>query len=191
MDSLVAWDQSLFLFLNGLHTSWLDPVMIYISKTWTWVPLYLFLVVMVWRDGGWRRLVWYLLCAGLVILLADRLSVLAFKDVVQRLRPSHEPLLAGQVYLPTGHRGGLYGFVSSHAANTCGIALLSALWIGRRWVSCLLLGWVVLVCYSRIYLGMHYPGDLLCGALLGGGVAAALLLLMKWLGRRFTRHANV
>ena len=178
METLVGWDRSLFLFLNGLHTPWLDAPMGLFSGTWTWLPLYGVLLFLVWKDGGWRRLVGYVVCVGLVVLLADRISVVAFKDVVQRLRPSHEPLLEGEVYLPTGYRGGLYGFVSSHAANVWGVALLSILWLRRRWATWGLCLWATLVCYSRIYLGLHYPGDLLCGALLGAGIAAGVWLAL-------------
>ena len=185
METLVGGDRSLFLFLNGLHASWLDPLMGWISGTWTWLPLYGVLLFLVWKEGGWRRLVAYLVCVGLVVLLADRISVVAFKDVVQRLRPSHDPLLAGSVYLPTGYRGGLYGFVSSHAANVWGVALLSLLWLRRGWVTWLLCLWAMLVCYSRIYLGLHYPGDLLCGGLLGAGVASGVWLLAGYFGPRW------
>ena len=85
METLVGWDRSLFLFLNGLHASWLDPLMGWISGTWTWLPLYGVLLFLVWKEGGWRRLVAYLVCVGLVVLLADRISVVAFKDVVRTL----------------------------------------------------------------------------------------------------------
>lgn len=179
MNDLLVLDQQLFLFLNSLHATWLDPIMIAVSGKLTWIPLYLLIVYLVYRKQQWRGLLWFVVCAGLVILLADRISVLAFKDIFQRLRPCHESAIADYVYLPSGHKGGLYGFVSSHAANTFGIAVLTALFLQKRWATLLLLIWALWVSYSRIYMGVHYPGDVLCGAILGAGIASAI-----WLGAR-------
>ena len=184
MDELLALDQQLFLFLNSLHAAWLDPIMIAVSGKLTWIPLYLLIVYLVYRKQQWRGLLWFLVCAGLVILLADRISVLAFKDIFQRLRPCHEASIADYVYLPSGHKGGLYGFVSSHAANTFGIAVLTALFLQKRWATLLLLIWALWVSYSRIYMGVHYPGDVLCGAILGAGIASAIWLAARAINAR-------
>ena len=184
MNDLLALDQQLFLFLNSLHAAWLDPIMIAVSGKLTWIPLYLLIVYLVYRKQQWRGLLWFVVCAGLVILLADRISVLAFKDIFQRLRPCHEASIADYVYLPSGHKGGLYGFVSSHAANTFGIAILTALFLQKRWATLLLLIWALWVSYSRIYMGVHYPGDVLCGAILGAGIASAIWLAARAINAR-------
>lgn len=184
MNDLLALDQQLFLFLNSLHAAWLDPIMIAVSGKLTWIPLYLLIVYLVYRNQQWRGLLWFVVCAGLVVLLADRISVLAFKDIFQRLRPCHEASIADYVYLPSGHKGGLYGFVSSHAANTFGIAILTALFLQKRWATFLLLIWALWVSYSRIYMGVHYPGDVLCGAILGAGIASAIWLAARAINAR-------
>ena len=189
MSSLIAIDEKLFLFLNGLHTPIVDTIMVLFSAPLTWLPLYCLLAYLVYREGKFRRLLWYLLCAGLVVLLADRISVLCFKNVFQRLRPCHNPALQGLVHLPRGHCGGAYGFVSSHAANIFGIAMLSIFFIRRRWVLFMLLLWAVAVGYSRIYMGVHYPGDVLCGAILGCGIACAVVVFVRLLHRsRFPKQ---
>lgn len=194
MNDLLALDQQLFLFLNSLHAAWLDPIMIAVSGKLTWIPLYLLIVYLVYRNQQWRGLLWFVVCAGLVVLLADRISVLAFKDIFQRLRPCHEASIADYVYLPSGHKGGLYGFVSSHAANTFGIAVLTALFLQKRWATLLLLVWALWVSYSRIYMGVHYPGDVLCGAILGAGIASAIWLAARALNARLIapkRHSKI
>ncbi len=184
MNDILALDQQLFLFLNSLHAAWLDPIMIAVSGKLTWIPLYLLIVYLVYRNQQWRGLLWFVVCAGLVVLLADRISVLAFKDIFQRLRPCHEASIADYVYLPSGHKGGLYSFVSSHAANTFGIAVLTALFLQKRWATLLLLIWALWVSYSRIYMGVHYPGDVLCGAILGAGIASAIWLAARAINAR-------
>ena len=194
MNDLLALDQQLFLFLNSLHAAWLDPIMIAVSGKLTWIPLYLLIVYLVYRNQQWRGLLWFVVCAGLVVLLADRISVLAFKDIFQRLRPCHEASIADYVYLPSGHKGGLYGFVSSHAANTFGIAVLTALFLQKRWATLLLLIWALWVSYSRIYMGVHYPGDVLCGAILGAGIASAIWFAARALNARLNapkRHSKI
>jgi undecaprenyl-diphosphatase len=105
----------------------------------------------------------------LAITLSDQLSVI-LKNLAQRLRPCHEPALTGMVHLFNNECGGLYGFVSSHASNSFMVALLSLSFIKKRWFSVFIIFWALIVGYSRIYLGVHYPGDVLSGSILGGVV---------------------
>lgn len=161
-------DVKLFLFLNGLHTEWLDRVMVAITEMWPWIPIYLLLLYMVFRQYG-KRGWWILLAVALVILCSDQLSAHVCKPLFHRLRPCFNPELEGLVHLPKGLPGGRFGFVSSHAANTFAVAtfLTFALRKGYRPIGWWLYAWAFIASYSRIYVGVHYPGDILAGAALG------------------------
>ncbi len=161
-------DAQLFLFLNGLHADWLDPVMVAITEMWPWIPLYLLLLFLVFKQFG-KRGWWILLGVCVVILCSDQLSAHVCKPLFQRLRPCFNPELEGLVHLPNGLPGGRFGFVSSHAANTFAVAsyLTGVLWRRYRWIGWVLYGWAFLSSYSRIYVGVHYPGDIVAGAALG------------------------
>jgi undecaprenyl-diphosphatase len=184
---MIGWlqqvDTQLFLFLNSLGTPFWDPIMIFFSGKLTWLPLYLAIVFYMYRRFGWR-LVWPLLGAALVVTLADQSSVHLFKDVFERLRPCHESALQDLVRLPTGRcAGGQFGFVSSHATNTFGVAVFLANLFRRRWFTVAIILWAAGVSYSRIYLGVHYPGDVLGGAMLGSVCGYAVWNLIYGLDR--------
>jgi len=167
IDHLIEIDEQLFLILNGMHDSWLDPVMWLFSKTEASIPLYAFLlfhIYKVYKEKTWG----ILLSVGLLILMTDQFTSGLMKPFFERLRPSHEPALEGMVHLVNGYSGGSYGFASSHAANTFGIAMFLSCLLKKEkpWISWLFL-WAAFVSYTRIYLGVHYPGDILVGALVG------------------------
>lgn len=168
METITNIDSDLFLFLNGLHVDWLDKVMIAITQMWVWIPLYLLLIYWTVKQYG-KRCWWVFLAVGVVVLCSDQLSAHVCKPLFQRLRPCYNPDLQDLIYLPKGMAGGRYGFVSSHATNTFAVAafLTGALRKNRNWIGIVLYLWAFISSYSRIYLGFHYPGDILCGALLG------------------------
>lgn len=185
IDYLVKLDTDLFVFLNGLHSPFWDGIMLFASGKLTWLPFYLLLVYFIARRHRWKTL-WWLLAIAVVILLADQLSVHLFKNVFHRLRPCHNPDFNGIIHL-VGRCGGKYGFVSSHAANTFGVSVfLSLLFINRR-ATLGLLVWAAFVSYSRIYLGVHYPADVLVGALLGGAVGYVIWHLTNRLMNRYSK----
>ncbi len=161
-------DTRLFLWPNGLHAEWLDAVMVLITEMWVWIPLYcvlLFLVFKQYGKQGW----WVLLAVCVVLLCSDQLSAHVCKPLFHRLRPCFNPELEGLIHLPNGPAGGRYGFVSSHAANTFAVAAFLTPMIKKayRYIGWWLYGWAFLSSYSRIYIGVHYPGDILAGAALG------------------------
>jgi len=158
-------DQQLFLFLNSFHSTFMDPVMYAISGKLIWVPLYLGILIYLGITYK-RRFLIIIIFIILAATLADQSSVLV-KNLVQRLRPCHEPALTGLVHLVKGECGGIYSFVSSHATNSFDVALLSLLFIKKRWYSISIVIWAMVLGYSRIYLGVHYPADVLCGSILG------------------------
>jgi undecaprenyl-diphosphatase len=159
-------DQQLFLFLNSLNSPFWDQVMHAISGKVIWAPLYLSILIFLGIKYK-RKFLIILLFIILAVTLADQFSVQLFKNLVQRLRPCHEPSLEGLVHLVNGECGGQFGFVSSHATNSFNVALISLLFIKKRWYTISIILWALVVGYSRIYLGVHYPGDVICGSLLG------------------------
>lgn len=168
MEALSTIDSDLFLFLNGLHADWMDGVMVLITQMWVWLPLYLLLIYWTVKQYG-KRCWWIFLALALVVLCSDQLSAHVCKPLFQRLRPCYNTDLQGLIHLPKGMAGGQYGFVSSHAANTFAIAafLTAALRKKYKWMGIALYLWAFISSYSRIYIGYHYPGDILCGAVLG------------------------
>lgn len=182
-EFLIRLDNHLFLLLNGLHSPFWDPIMVFASGKLTWLPLYLVLIFFIARKYGWKA-IWWLIAIALVIVATDQISVGLFKNIFQRLRPCHTPELKELVHL-VGKCGGKFGFVSSHAANTFGVAVFLSLLFKNRWTTLGLLIWATFVSYSRIYLGVHFPGDVLCGAILGAGVGISI-----WLPANFIINRN-
>lgn len=191
MQTILDLDKELLLFFNGLHTSWLDPVMILATKTISWLPLYLFLVYLIIKFKKWDTL-FVLVGVALTIVLADQITSGFMKPFFARLRPSQDPALAGLVHLVNDYKGGLYGFASSHAANTFGTAtLIFLLFRARyRWIWLIFI-WALLVSYTRIYLGVHYPGDIIVGALVGLACGLSGFLFANFLLRKFGKHPTL
>jgi len=167
IDQLTSIDKELFLLLNGLHTSWLDPVMYMATDTVYWVPFYLFLLYLIIKE---YKIMGLLILTGIAItiLLSDQITTSLMKPYFARLRPSHEPGLEGLVHLVNNYKGGMYGFASSHAANTFGTAtFLYLLFKKSKPLIGWLFLWATLVSYTRIYLGVHYPADIVVGGVVG------------------------
>jgi undecaprenyl-diphosphatase len=158
-------DQKLFLFLNSINSPFWDEVMHALSGKLIWAPLYL--AILIWMGYKYKRkFLVIILFIILAAILADQSSVF-IKNIVQRLRPCYEPALQGLVHQYNGECGGKFSFVSSHAANSFNVALLSLMFIRVRWYSISIIVWALIVGYTRIYLGVHFPGDVICGSILG------------------------
>lgn len=179
-------DQRLFLLINSAYSPFWDKVMHFLSMVLVWVPLYLLIVVCLVKKYK-RKFIAIFITIALAVGITDQ-AALIFKNNIGRLRPCHEPSLQGLVHLVDNKCGGRYGFVSSHAANSFNIALLSLLLIRKRWFAVFIIVWASAISYSRIYLGVHYPGDVVCGAALGAAVGWLMVTLYFVTDRKFLSH---
>ncbi len=190
IDQLISYDQQFFIFLNGLHSPLFDFIMFWLSNKLIWIPLYAWILFRMIKDN--RSRAWLvILFIALLVTLTDQVSVQLFKNIFHRLRPCHEPALEGMVRILNGHCGGNYGFVSSHACNTAGIAVFSGLLLKNRykWLLPVMLAWSALISYSRIYLGVHYPGDVLAGFMVGGTLGFTVFSLWNFtIGKLIKRN---
>lgn len=177
LELLDTVDTNLFLFLNGLHASFLDGAMYWLTKQEHWYPLFFVVALAVGRSYR-RRSVAVYLGVAVVITMADQLTSGVMKPLFERLRPTHDPEIMHLVHTVAGYRGGQYGMASSHAADSLGSAVF--LWFTVRervgWIWIMFL-WSGVFAYTRIYLGVHYPGDILVGGVLGASIGYGVSLV--------------
>jgi len=184
LEYLQQIDQAALLQVNGWHNAFMDQMWWLVSAKWSWAFI---LVVFVWilLHKNRRQALLVVVMIALAVLLADQISSSLIKGAVERLRPTRDPSLSSLVHVVNDYRGGMYGFVSSHAANSFAIAMLLSLMMRHRLVTWSLFIWATLQCYSRVYLGVHYPGDILGGIVVGLVVGWAVWLLWRYLCHRW------
>lgn len=178
-------DARLLLIVNGAHSPFFDSVMWCISGRWIWVPFYAVLAYLLFRRMSWKRASICLVTIGLIILAADQTCATLIRPEIGRLRPANlNNPLSSFVHVVNGYRGGRYGFPSCHAANTFALAVFMSLVIRHKWFTVMMLSWAFVVSYSRMYLGVHYFGDLFCGATIGSLFAVLFYYLQNYLFKR-------
>ena len=174
-----------FLFINSQHNAFFDFVMYWLSDKLVWVPMYLLIAFFIVKHYRMKGVV-ILLFVGVVIALCDQTASNLIKNSVMRLRPSHEPALEGLIHLSKAGAGGMYGFVSSHAANAFGLATFLGFVLDKRfkWLKYWLFLWAALVSYSRVYNGVHYPGDVIVAACIGALIGWIISKLYQFIEKK-------
>lgn len=194
IEYLNTIDQQALLAINSWHTPYFDQLMWCITSKLSWMLILVALLVTLRRD--WRQMLFVVAAILFTILISDQISSGLIKHTVERLRPSHNPDLAATLHLVNGYTGGLYGFTSSHAANSFSVAMIVSLMYRYRRVMAALMFYAILQCYSRMYMGVHYPGDILGGTIIGLIVGWLCYRLWRWAEQRwmhqyepiFSRH---
>ena len=168
LELLNQIDSSIFLFFNGMHTPFLDRFMMMFTGRFIWVPMYAAILVVLLKTHGAKSAGIYVLGIALAITLTDQTCATYIRPMVERLRPSNlENPLSALTIVVDDYRGGDYGFPSCHSANSFALATFLAFLFPRRRMLLFIFGWAILNSYTRLYLGVHYPGDLLVGAIIG------------------------
>ena len=191
METLIQLDRQWLLALNGSESLYLDILVRTLTNAVTWVPLYISLFFLVLRNNeSFLKILVIIGCAGLCVLLTGTVDDTIVKPLVARWRPTHDEQIGALVDVVDGYRGGRFGFFSAHACNTFSIAVFFSLLIRSRLLTVFLVGWSLVNCWTRLYLGVHFPGDILVGLLWGGIVGTVVYLLFRRVTRTLSDGMN-
>lgn len=187
LQLLIEWDTTLFLFLNGLHAPFWDNFMMLYTSRAAWVPFYISFLFVMFRNFPIKVNILCLIVITLIVTACDQTASGLLKPMIERLRPSNpENPISPLVHIVNGYRGGRFGFPSSHAANAWSMAFFAMYLVRRSKLTCFLVCWAFLMSYTRIYLGVHYPGDLLVGTFIGFLFATLFYYIFQRLRGEYT-----
>lgn len=184
LSTISEADRDLLTTINFDGPTGYDFFWAMYTDKWTWIPFVLVIVYCMLRPGNWKHRLLIIGCTTLLFLLSDFVVSSFIKNVVCRPRPSHDPAVMDLLSYVNGYRGGAYGFPSNHASNGFAAATFLALLLRNRWVTLSAFLWAIGSCYSRMYMGVHYPTDILCGAMLGIVFAIIIFFLYKKAAKR-------
>ena len=190
IQQLIGFDQELLLKLNGSNSLFWDGFMWLSTNMLTWIPFAVVLLYVIFKNNKIKEALIIIALLGVVIALADQISSGICKPLFARFRPTQDPELMYQIDIVNGYRGGIYGFISSHAANTFGVAVFLTLIFKSGSLTIILFIWAILNAFSRIYLGVHYPGDILFGTLVGVGAGILIYIIYRKLQNTVLKQAN-
>lgn len=190
-QTLIDLDKQLLLWFNGSQSLYLDSLVRTLTHAVTWVPFYLTLFYVVMKNNeSVQKILLVLASAGLCVLVAGTIDDTIVKPMVARWRPTHDPQIGLLVDIVDGYRGGKYGFFSAHASNTFSIAIFFWWLVRSRLLTCAMVIWSLVNCWTRLYLGVHYPGDILVGLCWGACAGSLAYWFYQRIARRLSTGMN-
>ncbi|MDK2837798.1 MAG: undecaprenyl-diphosphatase [Bacteroidota bacterium] len=185
IDRFLPLERDLFFALNGSDSPFLDNLMWTYTRPIVWLPLFLFLIFMMFYKTPYKEAILTLVLFLLVFGISDFVSSSIFKPLFHRFRPTHYPGFEQYIDIVRNYRGGMYGFVSGHACTSFRIATFISLLFRNKWVTITSILWASINSYSRIYLGVHFISDIVAGAIVGAMIAFLFFELYKWVRRKY------
>lgn len=180
LDFLIDLDTQILLFFNSLHSTFFDYFMMIFTGKVIWTPMYVSIIYILFRRFGWKVALYYTLALPIMILCVDQLCASLIRPLTERLRPTNlENPISAFIHIVDDYRGGRYGFPSCHAANSFALATFLSVLFTKRRFTFFIFTWAFITSYSRMYLGVHYPGDLLVGAIIGCAIGYIIYIIAK------------